>query len=509
MRCYFMISAILATACASSADSNVCDVRGARWKAAGDNATDDTAAIQAAIDDCRREQPHGAVVLLSGPATYRVTASLALTSNLTLRLDAHTTLFSAFTPYMAVKQNPRCSTTSWPHGPTAVLCGTNLTNVAVIGAGMNTSVLDGGGWPWYNYTAVVGGGLGGPRLFEPVWSTNVTLAHLTLQWSAGWTVHPTFCTGVLAHHIYIHNPRPVGNTDGFDPDSCTDVVLHDAIIDTGDDGISIKSGNSTACKTCGHIQMPAKNIHIYRTNILSRNFCVGSATFGGFGKSLLPRICSRTLMGCLAPFRSGGRSTPSATSRCGRLLLTLSADVRSSDDVIAFEGGVVDLVMEDCTIGDDEGSSPWAFKYKSHQNYAGKMVNHTFRRIRVGKIAANTYQQPHGGYFLSIQLRYHPLIPNRTCSINRATGEGNCPIFKDISFEDISIKGADCAGNIAGFKGDLIEGLTFRNVTFDTPPKDGWRCGYVDPKTFSSGGMTPALQCSPGPPDAPPANCFA
>ena len=23
--------------------------------------------------------------------------------------------------------------------------------------------------------------------------------------------------------------------------------------------------------------------------------------------------------------------------------------------------------MEDCSIGDDEGSSPWAFKYKSHQ----------------------------------------------------------------------------------------------------------------------------------------------
>ena len=71
-------------------------------------------------------------------------------------------------------------------------------------------------------------------------------------------------------------------------------------------------------------------------------------------------------------------------------------------------------MVEDCTIGDDEGSSPWAFKYKSHQNYAGKMVNHTYRRIKVGKIAANTYQQPHGGYFLSIQLRYHPLIANRT-----------------------------------------------------------------------------------------------
>ena len=59
------------------------------------------------------------------------------------------------------------------------------------------------------------------------------------------------------------------------------MILRDSLIDTGDDGISIKSGNSSACHACGRIQVPAKNIHIYRTKVLSRNFCVGSATFGG------------------------------------------------------------------------------------------------------------------------------------------------------------------------------------------------------------------------------------
>ena len=34
----------------------------------------------------------------------------------------------------------------------------------------------------------------------------------------------------------------------------------------------------------------------------------------------------------------GGRSNPSVIFRCGSLLLSVSADVRSSDDVIAFEG---------------------------------------------------------------------------------------------------------------------------------------------------------------------------
>ena len=44
-----------------------------------------------------------------------------------------------------------------------------------------------------------------------------------------------------------------------------------------------------------------------------------------------PRICSRTLMGCSDP-----TPLPSVFSRDGRLLPSISADVRSSDDVIAF-----------------------------------------------------------------------------------------------------------------------------------------------------------------------------
>ena len=107
---------------------------------------------------------------------------------------------------------------------------------------------------------------------------------------------PTFCDGVLAESIRILNPRFTPNTDGFDPDSSVNVVLRDSVIDTGDDGVSVKSGNVTR-----GVEAPARNIHIYRTKVLSRNMCVGSATFGG----------------------------------------------------------VYDLVVEDCEIGDAKGSSPW------------------------------------------------------------------------------------------------------------------------------------------------------
>lgn len=52
----------------------------------------------------------------------------------------------------------------------------------------------------------------------------------------------------------------------------------------------------------------------------------------------LPRICSRSRMGCIVPHSKVGRSNPAATSRCGSLLLCSSADTRSSNDVIAFKG---------------------------------------------------------------------------------------------------------------------------------------------------------------------------
>ena len=59
------------------------------------------------------------------------------------------------------------------------------------------------------------------------------------------------------------------------------------------------------------------------------------ASVSDIRKPFLPRICSRGhgwIPALPPPFKL------SATSRCGSLLRTLSADGRSTDDVIAFEG---------------------------------------------------------------------------------------------------------------------------------------------------------------------------
>ena len=57
----------------------------------------------------------------------------------------------------------------------------------------------------------------------------------------------------------------------------------------------------------------------------------------------LPIICLMTLLGCFVLFKRGGRSNPPVTSMCGSPRLSLSADVHSAGDVIAFEGCPVNV----------------------------------------------------------------------------------------------------------------------------------------------------------------------
>ena len=197
MLCFLLLSLAASNPGPTRSTTLTCDVRKAPYNAVGDNITDETAILQRAIEECD-------TVLLSGPATYLVTESLMLTSNLTVRLDANTTIHSrqplcdphGTTPdpatgkvYPRCKQTPGCPTLYWSTGPTAILCGTNLTNVALIGADPDTSIIDGGGWPWYTAGVQNKSMQGqGPRAYELAWSKNITLQRVGFHNSPSWTV---------------------------------------------------------------------------------------------------------------------------------------------------------------------------------------------------------------------------------------------------------------------------------------------------------------------------------
>ena len=81
----------------------------------------------------------------------------------------------------------------------------------------------------------------------------------------------------------------------------------------------------------------------------------------------------------------------------------------------ATYGGILDVVVEDCTIGDDEGSSPWAIKYKSHQGYPGTLKNHTWRRLKVGSIRSNTYVFFKGVFLGVFLMRLYRALRGCSC----------------------------------------------------------------------------------------------
>jgi hypothetical protein len=57
-------------------------------------------------------------------------------------------------------------------------------------------------------------------------------------------------------------------------------------------------------------------------------------------------------------------------------------------------GNVSDVLFDRCTIGDDWGSSPWAFKIKMHVNRASHVSGIVVRNSHIGNITANSWQDP-------------------------------------------------------------------------------------------------------------------
>ena len=62
-----------------------------------------------------------------------------------------------------------------------------------------------------------------PRLIQPMWSNKVTVSDLLLKNSPFWTFHPTYCNDVKLYDVTIRNPKGSPNTDGIDPESCSNV----------------------------------------------------------------------------------------------------------------------------------------------------------------------------------------------------------------------------------------------------------------------------------------------
>lgn len=207
---------------------NVCS-----FGAAGDGQTLETAAIQAAIEAC--SQAGGGTVYL--PAGRYLTGSIFLRSCITLHIDAGAVLLGSqdMADY-PVTPGRWEGASQLAHAP--LVGGSGLRNIAVTGRG----TIDGQGALWWRMQRERTLQYPRPRLVSFEQCENVLISGITATNSPSWTISPLRCDNVTIDGITVINPHDSPNTDGINPDSCTNVRIANCYIDVGDDCVTIKSG---------------------------------------------------------------------------------------------------------------------------------------------------------------------------------------------------------------------------------------------------------------------------
>jgi polygalacturonase len=226
-----------AVSAATKPDGPILNVR--ERGATGDGRSEDTAAIQQAIDAC----PPGGTVLVP-PGTYLVD-HLELKSGLTLDLATGATL--RFLGRGVGHYAPRDVELPGPDGPLPVSCGALISgwrtdDVTITGGG----VIQANGETWWPHTADYR-----PKVFEVVEARNLFVQNITVEDPPAWDVHPLYVDGLVFSQVTLNRVALAKSTnaDGLDLDSCRDVLVVGCVFGNQDDSIAIKCGKLTESQT--------------------------------------------------------------------------------------------------------------------------------------------------------------------------------------------------------------------------------------------------------------------
>lgn len=161
----------------------------------------------------------------------------------------------------------------------SLIHGQNLRDVVITG---HNGTINGQGRAWWNkYRQKRLKHTRGP-LLQIMWSRDIVITDVTFRDSPFWTIHPYDCKNLTIRKVTILAPiLGAPNTDGIDPDSCTDMVIEDCYISVGDDAIAIKSGWDQYGIAYGR---PSANILIRNLvvrSMVSAGVSIGSEMSGG------------------------------------------------------------------------------------------------------------------------------------------------------------------------------------------------------------------------------------
>lgn len=204
--------------------------------AAGDGHTNDTRAVQEAIDSVARS---GGGTVLIPPGAYAC-GSVFLKTGVSLFLAPGSAIIGSRDPrdYPLVETRWEGSTRT---AHAALIHASSADRIGITGPG----VIDGRGdrfWDLFRDKALEHPR---PRLLAFEDCSDLLLADFTALNSPSWTVNPVRCRAVRASGLRILNPADSPNTDGINPDSCEGVSISGCRVSVGDDCITIKSGTES------------------------------------------------------------------------------------------------------------------------------------------------------------------------------------------------------------------------------------------------------------------------
>ncbi len=206
------------------------------YGATGDGSTNDTAAIQNAINACT--ETGGSVVLTNGDF---VAGTLYLQSNMTFFLDYSASLDSTANGNDYPKQNPPTTNNQLLNCRRAMLYAVNCSNLTIDGGGTiwgkgDTGQTNGGSW----YGDAIKEAER-PMLIWTVDSDHVTIQNIYGRLSPMWAIVPMETDELLIKDVLLNTDLSYTH-DGIDIVDCHHTVVQDCTVYTGDDSFCPKTG---------------------------------------------------------------------------------------------------------------------------------------------------------------------------------------------------------------------------------------------------------------------------
>jgi hypothetical protein len=248
---------------ASAATFNVRD-----YGATGNGSTNDTAAINDAV--AAANSAGGGVVEFPA-GTYKSANSIHMKSNVTIQLDAGSTIMGASgTGYDAAESNPNDAYQDYGHSHfhDAMIWGDSLTNIGFVGSG----TIDGGG----NLITGNPGSGQADKILSLTRCDSLTLSGITLKRGGHFAALTNGCNHITSDHL---NIQTGGNRDGWNVISAQFVTITNITVASNDDALVFKSDWALgATLPNGHVTVDTANLHAECCNALM----FGSETCGNF-----------------------------------------------------------------------------------------------------------------------------------------------------------------------------------------------------------------------------------